>query len=459
MVPTVAKHFTHAVVVIAVLFAGAAAAQIEGDAPEQALVDPTAIVVLPVEARTVESGYQELADLAYAELLARLRERQDLNIVDPSRVEAYAGTELEPAEVGRQLGAERTLESYVAPHKQGYVLTYRVHLSDGSAPHSGSGMSFERWQPGGGLHRYIRKTIDRLVETIGPNAANDEALAAYLDKRDASLARFLDTRLDGRTRWSALHELTPPRVTGYPSTYSDEGAFATPEVVAAAIDLGLHSNDDKVRGGVWKVMAGVPNPALIEPLLYALDNDPVAWNRAAAAEALALYRHEFAVANALLATAESDTSLRVRNAALVAGARPSKRRAVLERIVMDESLPTDERLLWLYTLKGFVRAENRGASDDLLLSLQKFSEESDDDRVVSSVRIVMGDAGGLTAARLLRKALDEATSESDRASVTSALDKVSSEPGITELLNELSLNDPSPLVREAAKDALERASR
>ena len=437
----------------------AAAAQLESDAPEQALVDPTAIVVLPVEARTVETGYQELADLVYAELLSRFRARTDVNIIDRSRVEVYAGSDLEPAEIGRRLGAEHVLDSYVAPDKQGYVLSYKVYRSDGSVTQTGSGLSLDRWQPGGSLHHYILKAIDRLVETIGPKPTYEDALAAYYGKRNAALARFLDTRLDDRTRIRALNGVLPGIYTTYPRTYSDGGEFATPEFVEAAINLGLNSRDEIVRSRMWSVMTGVFNSALIEPLRHAAESDPNAGVRKAAVDALAHHRSAPGVIDSLKAIAQHDSALNVRNAAQLAAAAVDDRRTVLEGFVMDESLPDRQRRLNLYTLWNLIREDDSGASDELLLSLAEFATVTTDERVPSIANIVIAEAGGPTAARLLLEALDRETSESGRADLISSFDKVSSERGITELLNDLATNDPSPLVRESAKDALERASK
>jgi hypothetical protein len=107
-----------------------------------------------------------------------------------------------------------------------------------------------------------------------------------------------------------------------------------------------------VRAGVWNALIGVTDPQIVEPLIYALENDSADRVRAEAAAALAPFVDLPVVRDALTRAAAEVPAERpaccyysARSAArLTLRAREEDTEAV-RKTVLDESLTPQERLV------------------------------------------------------------------------------------------------------------------
>jgi hypothetical protein len=93
------------------------------------------------------------------------------------------------------------------------------------------------------------------------------------------------------------------------------GDARTGEVVAAMVDLARTADDAGVRADVWRQLDEVADPAMLDPLLAALANDPDSEVREEAAETLAPFLPNPIVEAALRAAFENDASRDVREQA------------------------------------------------------------------------------------------------------------------------------------------------
>ncbi len=92
----------------------------------------------------------------------------------------------------------------------------------------------------------------------------------------------------------------------------------TDEIVAEAVRIGTTSTDPMVRANVWRqAHAGRTHPLLLQPLLFALTNDPETTAREEAAETLDLYLDQPGVLELLQTAAQYDADPAVRRQATI----------------------------------------------------------------------------------------------------------------------------------------------
>jgi len=97
----------------------------------------------------------------------------------------------------------------------------------------------------------------------------------------------------------------------------------TDVIVTEAVRIGATSTNPQLRADIWRqAHAGVAHPLLLQPLLYAMMNDPERSAREEAAETLDLYLDQPGVREALQATSQYDADPGVRRQAMMSLAGP-----------------------------------------------------------------------------------------------------------------------------------------
>ena len=94
-----------------------------------------------------------------------------------------------------------------------------------------------------------------------------------------------------------------------------DGTDAREAIVGSMIDLVRTSADPSARADAWRQLHGVADPAMRDPLLYSLQNDPSASVRSEAAETLDHFISDPVVADALRNAGQRDADERVRKQA------------------------------------------------------------------------------------------------------------------------------------------------
>ena len=423
----------------------------------EALLDSTAIVVLPVEVRSTNPTYPQLAEAVYNEFLDQLREIDGVHVIDPALVKPYSTSSLEPEDIARQLGAATVLTRRLAPHPSpAYQVRYAfVDVRSGKHHVSGSMRSVEEWEPDDSLDKRVREAIAGTMESVEQGIFPDRRNADdYERTRAEAKARFLNASLSVKDRLAALNALRPASMMSYPRQYADGGASLTGEVSIAVAQLATQSNDPAVRAMLWQTMVGVGDPNLVDPLLHALTNDVDAWVRTRAATALAIHKDAPGVRELLGNAMEHDSDRRVRTAAQLAMATRDERRAVLRLMFMDATLPESERRTALYNLRTLDHNDPVLVDTEFAIAMVELAKTSTSPRTRRLMWFSLGRMGGAAAVEPLIDALSSEPDETMREVLVDALSKLIDEPGVSDALSNAQSNDRSPLVRAAAGCAL-----
>lgn len=449
-------HRAFVAVLIAVgLWSHAGTAEPQSPAPSAGL-DRASVVVLPVEVLSNEPRFQPLADAVYDAVISRVRNAAGLNVVDQSLVTPFAATYDDAADVGRQLGAAHIVKASVAPDARGYQVRYvLIHLESDGSELTASGSGIGSWTAEGGLATGPTRILDSMVESIEQRLEPERAEHVWRTRQQAARERFLDPTLDDKVRLKALMEYQPPTMGGsYPQTYADGGEAMLGEIAAAAVDLGTHSDNPTVRHGMWRSLIGVYDPAIVEPLLHALQNDPVDYVRVVAADALAHHLDQPRVRETLAEAAKYDTQASVRRAARLSGASHTERMGLLQTAIRDGSLSDRERYLALSKLWNFTRSGDLPIDDALARSLIGLSAATSDGRIDRLVWHMLGDSNSQIAITALMQALESTTSEQEKELLVGALADHLDLPDVRATVVRLSENDASPLVQAEAERIL-----
>lgn len=176
-----------------------------------------------------------------------------------------------------------------------------------------------------------------------PSSAQSEARAALLNRA-----------LDDGSRASALWDLLPG---GYRNDDADLlRRILDSEVIAAAIGIASESPDADARGSVWAVLRGVADPALVQPLLKSLANDPDSGVRYQAALNLNSFLDQPGVREGLLRAAAQDPDAEPTVGCCLYTVREAAQRALVPTeelgnwalaTLRDASLPARWRLMTL----------------------------------------------------------------------------------------------------------------
>lgn len=422
----------------------------------ETFLDSTAIAVLPVEVRSTNPTYPQLAEAVYNEFLDQLRKIDGVHVIDPALVKPYSTSSLEPEDIARQLGAATVLKSSVAADPPAYQVRYAfVDVRSGKHHISGSMRSFEEWGPDDSLDERIREGIAETMESVETGIFPDRRNEIdYEAARAEAKARFLNASLSVEDRLVALNALRPGFRFGYPLRYVDGGATLTGDIAIAAAQLATESNDPIVRSTIWQSMIGVGDPNLVDPLLHALANDVDARVRTRAAAALAVHKDAPGVREALDNAMEQDPEWRVRTAAHLAMATRDEQRAALRLTVMDTTLPESERRTALGNLSMMDHNDPVLLDTALAISMVELAKTSTSPRTRRLIWLSLGQMGGAAVVEPLIEAMSSEPDEIMREVLVDALSKLIDDPGVRDALAKAQSNDRSPLVRAAAECAL-----
>jgi HEAT repeat protein len=426
-------------------------------------LDPFSIVVLsrPQVELTIphpEIDAQRRAQLEFCHqaILQQLAAVPGLNVIGGARVAVYADSALSHLDIATQLGAGSVL--VVTPDNWCRATQYdpatgavRSGLMAGSPGQREDGwLSFARRVAAG-----VRNTT--LLDRAGLVAeAHSTVLNSTLSDRERVTVLPVLNRLGpgGRRTVDGIDEA----------------------IVAAAVQIGINSDDPSARVGAWVGLRGVADPNVREPLLHALANDPDEQVRMQAAISLHTFRDEPGVREALRRAAADDPS----HTATVPCCIPTVREAAHRASLSDEELvdwarrsALDDRLSVRDRLWPLVPTpDNRPV----------FVDELGDEAALAIFDLVVtgSDEPGVRARALdalsrtrqpttseirtpqfvatLQRVLANGDDEHVRATAARTLQPYVAEPDIRATL-EQALEDPSAEVRLAVQAVLEGAAR
>ena len=421
---------------------------------EQFALDQSAIVVLPVDVLSDESKYSDLADTVYRALVRQIAKIDGIHVIDPTIVIPFIGSEDSPSEIGRQLGAATVVRSTVsAGAPRGYRISVRCVDARVNKNHFTSSMlSYKNWEPEseeGAINGRVSSIVESIEQSLFPDRWPDPE-----SKSDTARTTFLDSSLGEVIRLTALNDLRPPSKAGYPPQYMDGGAALSGDIAIVAAQFASESKDPHVRGRIWRVMTGVPDPVLIQPLIHSLGYDKVAWVRERAAIALAAHNKDLGVREALDSARINDPDPKVRRAAHLAVSTQEGRRELFRKFAMDVDAPEPERIAALFKLRQINRVDPVPMDEELIGAMVTFAQTAREARTRHQIWFSLGQVAGPDVVDDLVDALAEEPSESVREWVVHALRKNIDEPGVRDALENAQLNDPSPLVRNTAERVL-----
>jgi len=452
------RHPSLLIVATCGAFALAAAQDpLPGDAdagPQTTPQVPIVVALLP----TVYLG-DEVADVAHDEpLLDALRRKlaavQGLTVIGPDVTSMYPVTTMTPVEIGRELGAKLVIESNVKSAASGTETTYRVQDAE-------SGRDLMSWSHSVVRDTHGQDTPENTEQIAAGLATTIEQLAFPHRKPDRATLRadattvFLDTTRSEQERIEALQNLAGPRSGfGYRPEYVDGGGVLSGDVAVVAAQLGIESQDAGVRAQVWQIMAGVRDPALVEPLLFSLANDLSPWVRIAAAQALGTHIEEPVVRDSLAVSSRDDPDARVRRAAHVAQLSPGALFDEMRRTLMDDTRPALDRRMALLDLIGVNQQYPQEIDTQLRESIVDLARTSPDASGRANAWIGYRMLVGAEGAGDIISGLEGEPNDSVRAHMIELLVAFRDEPGVLDAMADAHAHDPSPQVREAAGRAL-----
>ena len=454
----------------------------------QYALDPYSLVVLLVPNPAVEAQATAWLAQCHEEVVRHLSALDGLNVIAGERVSPYAGSDLAPEDIARQLGAgsvlvvgtadQATLDRVVAGRAElglasprlGSCLAQQIDAETG-AVRANVGRTTPEWEADTAL-----AVAENVAERIRETTLEDRAALIA-----AAQASVLDAALDDRERVAALArlregpEFVEPRAVGpsgepillvrtplEPITEAYDEA-----VVAAAAQIGMTSPDAAARQAAWRGLRGVRHPYAIEALLHSLTNDADENVRCGAALALGYVGEEPGVTEALTRAAAEDPAehpsgrpgciLSVREAAERALLSDAELRESALRTVLDETLPNAERIRPLYQSvdgRGFpvplsdeaarvVFDIGRSAEDAILRS--RSWDSLSGIRHPDFTQTLLDDVAGHPVENVRASAAAALTAYADAAAVRAALEQAQ--------------GDASMSVRRAARSALEGGGR
>jgi len=408
-------------------------------------LDRQSVVVIAVPDPAADSAMAAALATCHDVVVEHMRAVDGLNIIAEDRLAPFAGSALSETEIARQLGAATVLVLRSAERQPSCNAT--LFEVEGAARRAGllvfldPSWTQERWQQFGvNITRSVRDAL-----------LNDPS-----SLRAQAQADVLNTTLGDRERLTALFKL---RRTGPGSLFADPSFDES--VIAAVIQIGMTSRDAEDRAYAWTLLHFVEDSAVLQPLLYALANDPSDRVRGAAARALSTHVDEPGVADALRRTAAEDPNDQPEVACCLPTVRESARLALrggmthhdaVRSAVLDESLSPHERLLLL-------------SPQDLIMRLDAF--EPDVARAVFALGVAADDPGLRARAWGLLEAVREPDfkaplledlarhpAENVRTAAARGLIQLRDEPDVRAAL-EQALNDSSAGVQRAARASLD----
>jgi len=249
-------------------------------------------------------------------------------------------------------------------------------------------------------------------------------------------ARFKDASLDPAQRAAALEQLYRLQLRA-----GSMGPLRDADVVRAAIELAAMA-DPVLRAQIWRSLRGIGSPALLQPLLASLSQDPEDARLAAVETLSADFRDDPRVRPALEAVARGDARPLVRAVAerSLSGEEPWRR--YVSASLQDRSLPAAQRMEALVYYLYPPGPTERTASNN------------------PDYRKILNDMLGNDAAlRAFAEALPDAgrLRGNDRLLMSNVSYQSTRNPDITAMLLRILQADPEPNRRAVAGDVLARA--
>ncbi len=428
------------------------------DLQEQLALDTNALAVLPIEILTTDPRAPALAAEAYEAILNQLAAIEGLYVIGRESVLPYADSALPAVEIARELGVGTILESSIRAEPIGILLDVDlIDAQTGEESHGSAGLlelnpNVQIVDPPFNLDTLMPDMASRIAEqvestlfpTAKPQADPQQVIAE-------AQAMVLDASLSDSERLDALKKL-PSR--------SEE--LRSDAVVIAAAQIAMSSDASRVRAGVWREMAGVDDPYLVQPLLHSLANDIDEDVRRVAAETLLRgFLDEPDVRGALEYAAENDASEWVRNEIRLSMLSETERQEELRATVLDTTKTDRERSLALGNLwMGMFRNSNPEAlSGEVVVAMVEMARTSNSPRIRSEVWSYLN---GTSDPYLVQPLLDALANDSDervRDAAAKGLTEFLAESGVHEALEQARVNDASPLVRKTVNEALETVNR
>lgn len=400
--------------------------------PLDPYLDPYSIVVVAVSDPT--AGEEAAVRLAgcYDAIVERLRSVAGLNVIAGEHLRGLSRHPEPEFQAARELGAGSMLVLTPLPDT---CLAVRYNLQTRVLNILGS------TDP-----QRAELTVERLRDQTFKDSATILA-----ERR----GRILDPARSEEERLNELLRLRPPDPRAPPTTFDEA-------TVAAAVQIALTSRDANRRGTAWLALLGVTDPQVVQPALYALEND--AENvRTQAALALAPFADQPAVREALTRAAAVVPSERararaiccfftVRSAARLALRAGEDNADAVRKNVLDESLTPQERLV----LRGIYYVTLSQIGDEAARAVFALGSSSDDEKVRSRAWHLLSDVSEKDFIPALLEDLARHSAESVRAAAAEGLTQHRDDPDVRAALDR-ALADSSGQVQRAARNALDGA--
>lgn len=419
----------------------------DNNANGQIVLDPYTVVVLPLEIVGDDPRAADLAAVAYDDIVAQLAAIDGLYVLGGESLLPYAGLELPPEEIARQLGAAHVLTGSV------WVGEYSLLLEFGYTDvETGKQVGSTSFGARPGTQRPIRVYPDKLLPNAIPPVIESirarvfpERQADHRQELAKSEVTFLDVSRSDNERLEALRELIDSGGTG------GEPLFDV--AIVAAVDMALGSDDYWIRDEVWSHLGHIRDPYLVQPLLHSLANDSHEVVRKRAATVLRNFLDKPGVREALTYAGEYDPSAQVRREARFSVILPDAQRAELEAMVLDSVFSDQERSHAFFEL-WFNHGEVIELSRVLMSTMIDMATNSDDARIRRNVWFGLGQYGHAQVVDPLLEALAKDPDEEVRSAVVEELRQFLGQSLVRESLEAALANDSSALVRKRLEDVL-----
>jgi len=433
---------------------------------EQLALDNTTLAVLPLEVLSTDPRAPSVAAAINEAILSRLSSIAGLNVVASDSVLPFADSPLAPEEIARVLGVGSVLKASLQIRDRHWgVYLQQIDAQDGERIWTSS-WQLPRVARDGGLYAVGGIDFDARLQELASSVAEGVEKKFFPERtpdRQQVIAegrvKFLNFGLSDRARLHALNEAWP-LVGNAASSYEDQRSAALSGAVAvAAAQIAIDANDPGIRAEVWRQMAGVGDPHLIQPLLHALANDDSERVRREAAKTLRDFLDEPSVQDALEYAGENDDSEWVRGKIRFSMLPEAEQQEEFLMTALDTTKTDKERLSALFRLRYDSRFTRRALSDEVIIAMAQLARSSDSPRTRLHVWSLLTKTGDTYLVPPMAEALVTDPDEGVRATVARGLGEFLGYPGVREDLEEALLNDTSPLVRKAAKEALGSVNR
>lgn len=405
--------------------------------------------MLPFENLSTRPESSAFVDELYDEVLDQLGALTNVYVLGRESVLSYANSTLAPDEIARELSVGSVVEATIEDaDRQQLLITIYYDIRGGgrdinAAIRGRSGFYRQARDDAATMAAYIVRSLE-VDFTFRPGRETDRWMA---ERIAGARVIILDVSRSDAERLRALYQLpNGPGLRGAPfATEAKSGAVAV-----AAAQMAIHSDDPRIRAAIWRLMSGVGDPYLLQPLLYSVANDPDHTVRGEAARTLFDFVEEPGVREALEYARDNDATIRVRNEARLALLPDKEWSQVLEDVALDTTLSEVDRASILR--KFYDRGnESRIVPGDFAVAMWQLTRETHDRRVWSDVwrflRSIDYDSS------LVPPLLDALADDPDprvRMKAAELLHKFRDQTEVREALAEAQANDTSRDVRRQA---------